>query len=94
MVLTGFLIAQANQPKPPGRASARPPFALERKRDEDIDLLSLQVVEDGLQRLYFSGIRFPRHVRNSSIISKFALSLTREPNQPPFWSMRSNNQKS
>jgi hypothetical protein len=53
MVLSGVLIAQANQPKRPGRASSRPSSALERERDADIDRLSLQVVKGGLQRLSF-----------------------------------------
>ena len=53
MVLVGLLVAQADQPKRPGRACARPSFAIKRDRDADINLLSLQVVKDGLQRLPF-----------------------------------------
>ena len=62
MVLFGFLVAQTNQSKRPGHASARPSLALERECNPDIDLLSLQVVEDVLQRLpfYWDTVATPR----------------------------------
>ena len=53
MVLLGFFVAEANQAKCPGRAGARPSFAFERESDADINLLSVQVVEDVLHRLTF-----------------------------------------
>jgi len=51
MVLFGLLVTQSDQSKRSGRAGARPSLALKGERDADINLLSLQVVEDGLQRL-------------------------------------------
>lgn len=53
MVLLSILVTEADQSKCPGRAGARPSFALKRESDTDIDLPSLQVVEDVLQRLAF-----------------------------------------
>jgi len=53
MVFAGLLVAQTDQSKRPGRARARPSFAVERECDPDVDLLSLQVVEDVLQCLSF-----------------------------------------
>jgi len=53
LVCISLLVANANQSEAAVRAGARPSFAVERECDADVDFLSLQVVEDGLQRLTF-----------------------------------------
>jgi hypothetical protein len=53
MILLGLVVAQTNQTKCSGPSAAGSSFDIERESDSNIDFLSVQVVENVLQRLSF-----------------------------------------